>query len=287
MTQSASPTHDHQLLDAGDERRLERFGDRVVDRPAPVAIGPRRDRPAWGRATIRFDKGTGWTGPAAQLTPWTVEVAGLAMECRPTTAGQLGLFPEHAAGIDWLERQVRSGAGVGAGRDGRPLVLNLFGHTGLATLALARAGAEVVHVDAARPAVAWARHNATLNRLEGAPIRWIVDEAVAFCARELRRGRRYDGVVLDPPSYGHGAGGRAWRLEEDLPALLADCASLTGGEGFCLLTAHTPDHGPDRLADLLSAAYGRRPAGVEAGDLELRASSGAILPLGAFARLAG
>jgi 23S rRNA (cytosine1962-C5)-methyltransferase len=167
-------------------------------------------------------------------------------------------------------------------------VLNLFAYTGVATLEAAAAGASVVHVDASRPTGGWARRNAALSGLADRPIRWIVDDAAAFVARELRRGRRYDGVVLDPPSYGHDAGGRAWRLEDDLAPLLDRCAELTGdGNGFILLTAHTVGLGPDRLADALTGAIGGSGRGIEHGPLRLTAATGATLDLGAFARWPG
>jgi 23S rRNA (cytosine1962-C5)-methyltransferase len=167
-------------------------------------------------------------------------------------------------------------------------VLNLFAYTGVATLVAAAADASVVHVDGSRPTVVWARRNAELSGLAERPIRWIVDDAATFVARELRRGRRYDGVVLDPPSYGHGAGGRSWRLEEDLAPLLDQIAELVGGpRGFVLLTAHTPGFWPDRLAEELAVSLGAPVAGIERGPLTLTARSGATLDLGAFARWPG
>ena len=148
--------------------------------------------------------------------------------------------------------------------DAPPPVLHLFAYTGLATLALAAAGAAVTHVDASRPTVTWARRNAERSGLADRPIRWIVDDALAFTNREVRRGRRYAGVVLDPPSYGHGpAGGGDWRIEDDLPRLLAAAAALLEPDGFVLLTAHTPEFGPDRLAAV-------RPDGVRASAVRCR-----------------
>lgn len=262
----------YELLDAGDGRRLERFGERIVDRPAAGAAGPRVDADAWRAVDLRFDRGTGWRGD--RTDPWTIEHAGLALELRPTDAGQVGFFPEHAALWPWLEARLGpSGEGHG--------VLNLFAHTGATTLALARAGARVAHLDAARPTVAWARRNAQLSGLEGASVRWLVDDAEAFVAREVRRGRRYDGVVLDPPAYGHGSGAprRSWRLEENLDSLLTSVARLE--PRFVLLTAHSAGWDAARLVDALRAAC---PRGLEkAGPLELRAASGATLRLGAFA----
>lgn len=268
------------LLDAGDGRRLERFGPRIVDRPAPVAIG-RRERPeAWSAADLRYDGGRGWTGSAG-LEPWLVEIEGLTLELRPTTAGGLGLFPEQLPNLAWLADRIR--ARVASGH-GQPEVLNLFAHTGLLTLAAAHAGAAVVHVDAARAAVAWARRNADLSGLGERPIRWLVDDAVAFVAREERRGRRYDGLVLDPPSFGR-SGAHRWRLLDDLPALLEGCRAILASDAFVLLTAHTTGIAGHDLVDVARQALGGSTAGVVA--LGLDAASGARLDLGWAVRLEG
>ena len=199
----------YQLLDIGGGARLERFGDRVTDRPYPAALGSRGDPGAWAGADLRFDRDRGWTGSAAAREPWPLTIEGVTLELRPTDAGQVGLFPEHAAMLPWLADEVarRTSAADPAAAGRRPAVLHLFAYTGLATLATVAAGARVTHVDASRPAVAWARGNAERSGLADAPVRWIVDDAVAFTGREARRGRRYAGVILDPPSYGHGPGG--------------------------------------------------------------------------------
>jgi 23S rRNA (cytosine1962-C5)-methyltransferase len=202
---------------------------------------------------------------------------------RPTETGQVGLFPEHLETLPWLRDRV----GARVQDDRRPAVLHLFAYTGLATLEMAAAGAAVTHVDAARPAVAWARRNAELSRLDDGPVRWIVDDAGGFTERELRRGRTYAGIVLDPPSYGHGPGGHPWRLEVDLPRLLTTAWDLLEPDAFVLLTAHTPAFGPDRLAGLLVDAFRRGRTGIEAGPLSVTTAGGRLLELGAFARVAG
>lgn len=277
----------YELLDAGDDRRLERFGDVVVDRPAPTAIAPRREPSAWDATTARFTAGQG-AGPGHWATvgplpdPWTVSFEGSIFELRPTDAGQVGLFPEHAVHWRWLRERV-----VERRSSGPVEVLHLFAYTGGATLAAAAAGGRVVHVDGSRPAVAWARRNAERNGLAGRPIRWLVDDAAAFAGREARRGRRYAGLVLDPPSYGHGARGEPWRLGEHLDALLATCSSLLAPDGFVLLTAHTRGEGPERLAHRLAATRHGGTATMEAGDLTLAARSGTRLHLGAWARFGG
>jgi 23S rRNA (cytosine1962-C5)-methyltransferase len=273
----------YALLDVGGGARLERFGVRVADRPLPVALGTRRDPEAWRSADLRFDRDGGWSGEPAARTPWPIEIDGMTLELRPTEAGQVGLFPEHAAMLPWLRDRVAARNELTEA----PAVLHLFAYTGLATLAMAASGAEITHVDAARPAIAWARRNAELSGLADHPIRWIVDDAVAFTERELRRGRRYAGLVLDPPSYGHGPGGAAWRLDGDLAPLLATAARLLVPDGFALLTAHTPGFDAARLASLLGGALRRRSSDVEAGELELTTPDGRRVAFGAFARTAG
>lgn len=273
----------HRLLDVGGGARLERFGTHVIDRPLPTALGARLDPDAWREADLRFEREHGWSGDAAARAPWPIDVDGITLELRTTEAGQVGFFPEHAAMLPWLRHQVAARTVVGE----TPAILHLFGYTGLATLAMAAGGARVTHVDASRPTVGWARHNAGLSGLAERPIRWIVDDAAAFTGREVRRGRRYAGVVLDPPSYGHGPGAGAWRIGDDLAPLLASIALLVVPDGFLLLTAHTPELSPDRLADAAARALGRSTNTLETGDLELVTPDGRRADLGAFARTSG
>jgi 23S rRNA (cytosine1962-C5)-methyltransferase len=165
-------------------------------------------------------------------------------------------------------------------------MLNLFAYTGGATLAAAAAGAEVTHVDAAKNVVAWARHNAGLSGLADAPVRWIVEDAMKFVRREVQRHARYDAIVLDPPSYGHGPHGQVWRLSKHLPWLLAQCRQLTAGRRrFILLTCHTPDYDADRLARMLADTMGSdEPGAITACRLVLRTASGRELPSGMAVR---
>lgn len=275
----------YELIDLGDGARLERFGEVLTDRPYAGSLVPRRAPERWPDADLRFDRASGWTtrdgrGPR----PWPILVEGLTLELRPTEAGQVGLFPEHRLTLDWLTSQVAARVGR---REGPPEILHLFAYTGLATLSMARAGAAVAHVDASRPTVAWARANAALSRLSDRPIRWLVDDARDFAARELRREHRYDGIVLDPPSYGHGSkGARRWQIGEDLAPLLALCVRLLADDGFLLLSAHSEDLGPDALGRAMRVA-GRVSAGasaVETGELALAAAAGGRAVLGAYAR---
>jgi 23S rRNA (cytosine1962-C5)-methyltransferase len=278
-----SPQPAYELIDFGGGARLERFGGRVVDRPCPGALGSRTEIGAWRTADLRFDRDLGWTGPAIDHGSWAFEHEGLALELRTTDAGGVGLFPEHLDALPWLRACVGQRAVAGP-----PVaVLNLFASTGLATLALAAAGAEVTHVDASRPTVAWARRNADLSGLADRPIRWIVDDAVAFTRREARRGRRYAGIVLDPPTYGHGPGARAWRLEADLRGLLVACAGVVEADGFVLLTSHTPDFDAGRLGTLVHEALGWPRRAIDGGVLAVATRDDRRLELGAFARRAG
>jgi 23S rRNA (cytosine1962-C5)-methyltransferase len=188
--------------------------------------------------------------------------------------------------LPWLTEQVRARAIAGE-REGPPTVLHVFAYAGLASLAMAAAGAAVTHVDSSRPTVAWARANAERSGLADRPLRWIVDDALAFINRELRRNRRYDGLVLDPPSYGHGPRGQDWRLERDLPTLLAGSARLLAPNGFVLLTAHSPGFDGDRLASELGSAVRSTATQIERGELAVATDDGRRLELGAFARWPG
>ncbi|GAB4138780.1 class I SAM-dependent methyltransferase [Thermopirellula anaerolimosa] len=238
---------DYELLDFGAGRRLERFGPWVTDRPAAGAKQPKANPERWASAHARYQgarSGDGaWLRRENPPDAWTVAWRDLRFELRPCPSGQVGLFPEHA--VDWavIRSLLRSSAGK--------RVLNLFAYTGGATLAAAQAGAEVFHVDAARNMVAWAARNAELSGLRDAPVHWIVEDAWKFVRRELRRGNGYFGVLLDPPSYGHGPRGESFQFARHVSSLLQSCLDLLDDEGFLLFTSHTPGFGPRRLTGLL------------------------------------
>lgn len=270
----------YELLDFGGGRKLERFAGVLLDRPSPAAEGVHPARPEeWAAAHARYerisgDRGT-WRGSENVPAPWWVRQGEITLELKLTDFGHVGLFPEQAENWEWLQRQVRA-----AERPPKVKVLNLFAYTGASTLAAAAAGAEVVHVDASRTSVAWARRNAAHSGLAERPIRWIVEDARKFVERERKRGNRYDGLILDPPSYGHGPRGEAWKLDDDLPALLAACRDLLREEGrFVLLTCHSPGIGPEELRGMLG-----QPGAIYAANLELEASDGRKLPSGVAAR---
>ena len=271
----------YQLIDFGDGRRLERFAAVTLDRPCPVAEGIQQgDLDLWQRADGRFEK-TGndqghWTANGELPERWNVSHGAVTFELKCTPVAHLGVFPEQTDNWDWIARQVQA--------VGEPVsVLNLFAYTGGSTLAALAAGAEVVHVDAARNTVAWARRNAELSGMADRPVRWIAEDAVKFAKRELKRGNRYNAVILDPPSYGHGTRGEVWRLAKHLPRLLQLCGELTAGRRrFVLLTCHTLGFDPQRLKTMTAEALG--DGSLTAGRLTLRSVTGRELPSGAVVR---
>lgn len=285
---------DPALVDFGIDdrrvgRRLERLGGLLVDRPLPQTTDRRRHPERWRDAAAVFVSGDGaggaWRLEAGIPSPWQATVplgdATIALEVSPAPSGQVGVFLEQADQWRWLREATRPGM----------TILSLFAHSGAASLAAASAGAEVVHVDASRQAVALARRNASASGLDHRPIAWICEDAATFVARCVRRGRRFSGVVLDPPSWGHGPKGQPFAIDRHLPALLADVARLLDPQspGPVLLTCHSPGWYPTRLRETLgsSLAAADRPTEgrIESGSLDLLDDSGRTLTLGGFARL--
>ena len=280
----------YELIDFGDGRKLERFGPWLLDRPCPAADRPKNNRAAWQAATARFvgrRAGEGrwnpapdhwttqelaWSAPMPAAYPFTLQLA-------PLPSGQIGVFPEQLANWKWLARKVAAAP--------KPLrVLNMFAYTGGSTLAAAAAGAEVTHVDAARSVVTRARGNAAASNLADRPIRWIVEDALLYCRREQKRGKQYDAVILDPPTFGRGPADQSWSIERDLPRLLEVCGELTRERRrFMLATCHTPSIGPAELSAYVSDAVighcGEPPA---TDALTLQAADARTLPSGLYAR---
>lgn len=292
MTSASSD--DYGLLDFGVGRKLEKFGDVTLDRPCPAAEGVGKSQPKlWKDATARFDGHTGegeWIPAGRKWIPsgWTFghdNVASFKLELDGLPSGQVGVFPEQRESWYWIARQVMRAKSQAL--DGRqPRVLNLFAYTGGSTLAAAATGAEVVHVDAASSVVDRARRNAAISGLAERPIRWIVEDAVKFCRREIKRGNQYDAVILDPPTYGHGPKGESWKISEHLLPLLELCGELTKeNRAFVLATCHSPGIGPAELSAYLSeGVFGHCGQPPKAGELNLEAPSGRRLPSGVFAR---
>lgn len=241
----------YELLDSGNGKKLERFGDVVLERPCAQAVWKPRIPDRWNAANARFDRNDGlnWCGRGNLSDAWTVELGGVVMKLSATDFGHLGVFPETRALWKWI----RSTLEEQRGKKGRPLsFLNLFAYSGGATLAAAQSGSACCHLDASKGMVDWARENAALNQLQDAPIRWIVDDVIKFLRREVKRGTRYDGVLLDPPSFGRGKKGELYKIEESLMETL-DLVDqvLTDDPAFVLLTSHTPGFSPIVLSNLL------------------------------------
>lgn len=277
----------YQLLDFGAGRKLERFGDMIVDRPSPAAHDDIVGDPArWTEATARYGLLRGGGGEWLGDTPeWSIRHDDVVLTMRHGASGNVGVFPEQANNWDWVSHRVGQASEKRAGS--APRVLNLFAYTGGATLAAATAGAEVTHVDASAPTVAWAKQNAAASDLDGLPIRWIVDDAIAFVAREARRGSVYDGIIADPPTYGHGPKGKAFKFNRDLGALIEGCARILDVAGstprFLLFSCHAPGFDVDDATSTIAAVL---PDGgeVTGADLCLEAADGRTLPAGVCAR---
>ena len=275
---------DYELLDCGGGEKLERWGNYILVRPDPQAIWstPRR-HPGWRKADARYARshtGGGSWDKRALPERWQVAYGALTFNIKPMNFKHTGLFPEQAANWDFAQSQIR--------RAGRPVsVLNLFAYTGGATVACAAAGASVCHVDAAKGMVSWARENARSSGLEEAPIRWIIDDCGKFVEREIRRGRRYDAVIMDPPSYGRGPSGEIWKLEENLyPFVELVSGVLSDRPLFFLINSYTTGLAPSVLGYLLhllvAEKYGGRCTWDELG-LPVT-ETGLALPCGAAGR---
>ena len=275
---------DYELLDCGGGEKLERWGKYTLVRPDPQAIWKtERSHRGWQKPDARYARSA--TGGGAWETKhiperWTVDYGSLTFNIKPMNFKHTGIFPEQAVNWDFAAGQIK--------RAGRPVrVLNLFAYTGAATIACAAAGAEVCHVDAAKGMVAWARENAKSSGLEDAPIRWIIDDCAKFVEREIRRGRKYDAVIMDPPSYGRGPSGEVWKLEENLwPLVELVSGVLSANPLFFLINSYTTGLAPSVLTYILDSLLPKRHGGhTESAELGLPVTeSGLVLPCGATGR---
>jgi 23S rRNA (cytosine1962-C5)-methyltransferase len=278
----------YTLLDTGNEQKLERIGPYTLIRPSPQAVWrPRLGESEWKRVDgvyIRSSDGGGnWQWKRKVEREFDILFNDLALRIKLTDFGHLGLFPEQAANWNWLRTVIR--ARMQRTNNRNLHVLNLFGYTGGSSLAASQAGAHVVHVDAAKGVVDWARKNAQLCNLDERPIRWLVDDALKFLLREQRRGNRYQGIILDPPSFGRGPQGEVFKIEQDLIPLLEALQSLLAEDVlFGLYSCHTPGFTPlvleNQLAPLVSGQKGK----LESGEMTVAESSGRLLPSGAYVR---
>ena len=275
---------DYEVLDCSDGEKLERWGKYTLVRPDPQVIwSTPRDKGLWGSYDARYARSSSGGGAWNNKTlpeKWRIHYKELTFQVKPMNFKHTGIFPEQAANWDWAMEKIRDA--------GRPVqVLNLFAYTGGATLACAAAGASVCHVDAARGMVSWARENAQVSGLQDRPIRWIVDDCAKFVEREIKRGRRYDAIIMDPPSYGRGPSGEVWKLEKNLYGFVKLCTGVLSEDPlFVIINSYTTGLAPSvvgYLSDsLFSAKYGGR---TECDELGLPVTkSGLCLPCGATGR---
>ncbi len=265
----------YQLVDSGNGEKLERFGEILLARPCAQALWrPRLSRKEWEKVDARFSREgvRGWKGRIP--SEWEVVIEGVRFKLAPTDFGHLGVFPEHSLLWKGMCEMLKLRKA--------PRMLNLFAYSGGATLAAAQVGAEVCHVDASSGMVKWARENAALNGLQEAKVRWIVDDVLKFLQREVRRGVRYDGILLDPPSFGRGKRQEVFKIEEDLHLVLDLCVELLSDQPlFLVATTHTPGMTPLVMHHLLRQ---KRGGGIlETGEMILPSEWGTPVPCGSFA----
>jgi 23S rRNA (cytosine1962-C5)-methyltransferase len=275
---------DYELLDASGGEKLERWGKQILLRPDPQAIWEtERVDPRWRKpdaAYRRSSTGGGAWEKNRLPASWVISYGELKFQVKPMSFKHTGIFPEQATNWDWAQEKIRNA--------GRPIrVLNLFAYTGAATCACLAAGAEVCHVDAAKGMVAWAKENAQCSGIADRPVRWIVDDCLKFCQREIRRGKQYDAVIMDPPSYGRGPGGEVWRLEDNLWGLVSTVSQLLSDAPlFVLINSYTTGLSPSVLTYITESLFTKKYGGrSDAQELGLRATdSGLVLPCGASCR---
>jgi len=270
---------EYELLDSGQEAKLERFGPFILERPCSQAVWKRETPEAWQKAHAKFSRIDDKRGSCAGDLPdsWTIQTAGIIFKLSMTDFGHLGIFPEQRPFWKWIRNTIQG--------TGRPIqLLNLFAYSGGVTLAAAQAGASVCHLDASKGMVSWARENCALNNLQEAPIRWIVEDVQKFIEREIRRNKRYDAIVLDPPSFGRGAQGEVFKIEAHINKLLDSLRGLLSEKPlFILFSCHTPGFTPTVLEHLLNQCTKGLKGNIDTGEMLLE-GHGLAIPSGAFAR---
>ncbi len=277
---TALPWSDYELLDSGENQKLERFGDVIVARPETQALWKKMRPELWDSAHAVFtfgDQKGSWEMRKPIADSWNVVKGALTFLARLSGFKHTGIFPEQEPNWTWIAERVTALQ--------NPHVLNLFGYTGIATLAAAQAGASVTHVDASKQTLDWAHENARLSGIGEDKIRWIFDDALAFAKREVRRGAKYDGIILDPPAFGRGGKGEVWHIEEGLPALLETLKELLSDkpDSFFLLNGYAAGYAPRSFAQTVESIFGFLEG--ESGELRIKeAESDRVIPSGIYVR---
>ena len=274
---------DYELIDSGNGEKLERYGKYILRRPDPQALWkkllPDVD---WKNANAHFFRDSdrkGWKKNAEMPNEWQISFDELKFNIKPTAFKHTGVFPEQEVNWNWTKDVIK--------KSGRKIkVLNLFGYTGGASIACLSAGAEVVHVDGSTSAISWAKENAELSGLDKKPVRWILDDARKFVIREIKRGNKYDGIIMDPPSFGRGGKGEIWKIEDDLLILLENCSKiLSDNPLFLLVNGYAAGYSSQAYKNALTPIVEKFGGEIEIGELTIEESkSGRLLPCGIFAR---
>ncbi len=290
--------NEYELLDSGEGEKLEKFGSVVLSRPDPQALWRKNlSEEEWKKADASFTRSEvsgEWKyknteNKSGKLEKWPIEFGGLKFWIKPTAFKHTGLFPEQVVNWDWM-RNVLKNKKTNGENSGETEILNLFGYTGGATLACAQAGAKVVHIDGSKSAIAWARENAGLSGLGDNPIRWIQEDARVFVGREIKRGNKYDGIIMDPPSFGHGANKEIWKIEEDFLPLVEDCIKLLKDKPlFFIINGYAAGYSAIAYKNVLNILVEKFGGSIEIGELTLEEAGignkeKRLLPCGIFAR---
>ena len=293
------PSRDYELIDSGDGEKLERFGQYILRRPDPQALWRKNlDEKEWKKADASFERppigraGIGengkWKKKEGLPTEWTAEIGGLKFYITPTAFKHTGLFPEQEPNWEWIKLKVESYKVIKSqNQDNTPIkILNLFGYTGGATLAGLQAGAEVTHVDGSKSAITWAKQNAEASGLADKKVRWIEDDARKFVQREIKRGNKYDAIIMDPPAFGHGANKEVWKIEEDFLNLLDLCEQILSDKPlFVLVNGYSAGYSAIAYENSLEPLIKKFGGQIESGELTIEESKGGrLLPAGIFSR---
>jgi 23S rRNA (cytosine1962-C5)-methyltransferase len=286
ITLTAQASKEYELIDSGLEEKLERFGDFVLRRPDPQALWQKMAPVArWEAASASFSRESKegqWKMQKDMPKEWPIEIGGLTMLIRPTSFKHTGIFPEQVPNWEWIRKIVTERVS----KEGSASVINLFGYTGGATVAAAQAGASVCHTDGSKTAVAWAKENAKLSGVEEKPIRWIIEDAITFVEREIKRGSRYDLILMDPPAFGHGPKDELWKFEEHFLKLMALCNELLSEKPLgILINGYAAGYSASAFAYNLQPFVEKYGGTLEYGELTIEETEGKRqLPCGIFAR---
>lgn len=277
---------DFELLDTGDGYRLERWGKYTLQRPDPQIIWPQSlPESVWAKADAIFKKD--WLIETSMPKSWVVKFNNVQLVAKLSPFKHTGIFAEQAANWEWMTEKISNFQSPNSkqNQNSKLQILNLFGYTGGATMVLTKLGHFVTHVDASKPSIAWAKENQKANGFSDDSVRWILDDAVKFVKREMKRGKTYDGIIMDPPAFGHSPSGKTWKFNQDLPGLLKDCVSILSPKAkFLVINGYATNSSALALNNLLEDAAKNLPGKIEFGELCLKQKTGRLISTGIFAR---